>query len=517
MRIPFPERIPIHRAALVAVVFFVIQRVEGTALYFCTGCLVFVLLTTVAFNVSGGLARASGAYIFFYSVLVVLIGLGYKAFLGEPAQSNLADPRTDIEVYVGGMAVMLAAAFASRRFSRRSGLLQYMLSDSQMYRSSVGCMVFGVAADFAINLMGESAEWLSTAFGQLNQLIPLGIIIGVIYEIRRSGGRRCINLPVLIGAGYFFGMGVLNFAKQGMLTPLFCWLLPVWAMQYRLSRVQVLGGLLSLFVIFHYLVPYAQYGRAYLAPDQTFADRLAIALPLLEHAEATREAYYEEQDMVPGGGLNSYYNTPQGFWERLQFISVDDALINATDQGKVFGYLPLKLELLNTVPHIFWPDKPMFNLGNTYAHELGDFSPEDTTTGISFSPTSEAYHMGKWSGLLVVAPILWFVFFVTFDSLFGDLRATPWGLLVIVSLAHYAPETALSGIIHLLTFGVEILVFCAVFATWGAPVIASAILGPERSSQSNSPHSRPSTSMLNAFARFRTHRERGERPMPGNQ
>ncbi len=49
-----------------------------------------------------------------------------------------------------------------------------------------------------------------------------------------------------------------------MLTPLFCWLLPVWAMQYRLSRVQVLAGLLSLFVIFHYLVPYSQYGRRFI-------------------------------------------------------------------------------------------------------------------------------------------------------------------------------------------------------------------------------------------------------------
>ncbi len=97
VRIPYPERIPIHRAALVAVAFFVIQRIEGTTLYFSTGCLVFLLLATFAFNAAGGLTRTSGAYIFFYSLLVVVVGIGYKAFLGEPAQIQpcVLDPRTD--------------------------------------------------------------------------------------------------------------------------------------------------------------------------------------------------------------------------------------------------------------------------------------------------------------------------------------------------------------------------------------------------------------------------------------
>ncbi|HEY2860582.1 MAG TPA: hypothetical protein VGJ21_19340, partial [Terracidiphilus sp.] len=191
----------------------------------------------------------------------------------------------------------------------------------------------------------------------------------------------------------------------------------------------------------------------------------------------TRRDYLEATAEVRG--LNSYYDTSQGFWDRLQFVSVDDALINVTDQGKVFGLLPLKAELLNAVPHVFWPDKPAVNFGNMYSHEIGGGNEEDTTTGISFSPTAEAYHMARWEGVLVVAPLIWFVLFVVFDSLFGDLRASPWGLLATALIAHYAPETALTGVIRLLTYGVEILVFCAFFASWAAPVIASTVLGPE--------------------------------------
>ncbi len=49
---------------------------------------------------------------------------------------------------------------------------------------------------------------------------------------------------------------------------------------------------------------------------------------------------------------------------------------------------------------------------------------------------------------------------------------------MVLLVSHYAPETALTGVIHLLTYGTEILVFCALFATWVAPVFASAILRP---------------------------------------
>lgn len=486
MRIPFPERVPMDRVAIFAAALFVIQSLEGTALYFSVGCVAFLLIAALAFNVAGGLTRASGAYVFFYSVLVVIIGICYKAFLGEPAQSNLLDPHTDIEVYVGGITALLAAAFVSRRFTRKSGLLQNVLKESAMYRASVGCFVFGVGGPFLIALLGEAGSRLNSAFSQLNQLIPLGIIIGVMYEIRRSGGTRSANLPMALAGGYFFLFyGLLAFSKQGMLTPLYCWLLPVCALRFRLSRLQIISCCLGVFIIFHYLVPYSQYGRRFHRPDQTFSQNLAITVRLLESPKETRRNFEED----PGGA--GYYNTPQGFWDRLQFVSVDDALINITDQGKVFGLMPIKAMALNAIPHVLWPNKPSFNFGNAYAHELGGMAEEDTSTGIAFSPTSEAYHMAKWVGVLVVAPLVWFVLFVLLDSLFGDLRATPWGLLVLAEISHIAPEGCLTGAISLMTYGTETFIFCAFFATWVAPIFAIAVLGSDRREATRQPSFQP--------------------------
>jgi hypothetical protein len=479
VRIPFPERVPLNRVAIFAGVLFAVQRFQGTALYFSVGCVAFILIAAFAFNAAGGLTRSSGAYVFFFSLLVVIVGLGYKAYLGEPADSNLLDPQTDILAYVGSITAMLAAVLLSRRLSRKTGLMQNMLKESGMYRASIGCIVFGLAGVFIIALLGEEGASLNSAFTQINQLIPLGIIIGVMYEIRHTHGARSINLPTAFAIVYVFIIyGLFSFSKQGMLLPLVCWALPVSALRYRLTALQGCFCMFAVFVIFHYLTPYADYGRNFRSEAQTFTQHVDLSLRLLEHPEDTRQKYLD----ATGGYSGGYYNTPQGFWDRLQFISVDDGLINVTDHGHVLGLWPVKAVFLNAIPHVIWPNKPDLNLGNNYMHEINGqpMNVGDTTTGISFSPTGEGYHWAKWVGILVVAPLLWLLLFIVYDSLLGDIRASPWGLLVLALLSHVAPEGMLSGVIAFLTFGVEAVIFCALFATFVAPFFAIAVLGPDR-------------------------------------
>jgi hypothetical protein len=475
VRIPFPERVSLPGVAIYAAALFLVQQLEGTALYFSAGCVSFILIAALAFNIAGGLARTAGAYIFFYSLLVVIIGVTYKAFLGEPGQSNLIDPRTDILVYVGGITGMLIAAFISKRFRRDTPLLKNVLPESAMYRASVGCIAFGIAGGFGLAMLGEAGLKLFTAFVQLNQLVPLGIIIGVVYEIRRSKGTRSLNIPVILGGAYVFGFyGLLSFSKQGLLTPVLCWLLPVCALRYRLSMLQIMSVCFGMFLIFYFLVPYSQYGRRFAVEGQGIPERIDLSAHLLSDPMELRHSYEEDP------GLPGYYNTAQGFFDRLQFVSVDDGLVNITDKGKVFGLSPIPLTFLNAIPHIIWPNKPVVNLGNLYAHEVGSMNPEDYSTGISFSPTAEAYHMDRWVGIFVVGPLLWIMFFVVFDGLLGDLRSTPWGLLALTMLSHTAPEGGLNGTIVLVTFGVEILLFCAYFAKLVAPYFAIAFIGPTK-------------------------------------
>jgi hypothetical protein len=479
VRIPFPERVPLNRVAIFAGSLFAIQMFQGTPFYFSAGCVAFILIAAFAFNAAGGLTRSSGAYVFFYSLLVVIVGLCYKAYLGERADSNLLVPQTDILAYVGSITAMLVAVLLSRRLSRKSGLMQNLLKESGMYRASVGCIVFGVFGVFLIALLGEEGASINRAFTQINYLIPLGIIIGVMYEIRHTHGRRSVNLPVVFSIVFVFVLlGLFSFSKSGMLLPLICWVLPVCALRYRLTSLQMGSCMLALFIIFHYLTPYADYGRNFRGEANTIPEKFALTVRLLEHPEQTRQKYLDSTI----GDSPGYYNTPQGFWGRLQFISVDDALINITDHGHVFGLWPIKAVFLNAIPHVIWPNKPPLILGNNYMHEINGqpLDEGDTSTGISFSATGEAYHWAKWVGILVVAPLIWLLLFVALDSLIGDIRTSPWGLLVLAMLSHTAPEGMLSGAIAFLTFGVEAIIFCALFATFVAPLFATAVLGPER-------------------------------------
>lgn len=479
VRLPFPERIPLERAAVFAVLLFIVQTAQGTALYFSIGTSAFIVLAALAFNAGGGLTRAPGAYVFFYSVLVFILGVIYKAVLWEPGESNLKVPQTTIAVYVAGMAAMFVAVLISRRFSRRVGLLQNMLKENQMNRASIGCIVFGLAAPYLIGFLGSAGERLNSAFTQVNQLLPLSIIIGTMYVIRRSGGRRSINATVAFGLIYtFVWFGLIGFSKQGMLTPLYCWLIAAAALRYRLSTLQVAAMLAWTMIVFTILVPYSQWGRREAKETMTTSDRVVLGINLLTHPVELRKNFASIQ--TDEASPFRYYNTPQGFWDRLQFIATDDSLNNITEHGSVFGYLPITLSFANAIPRVFYPNKPTFNFGNMYAHEIGGLPDEDTTTGISFSPTAEAYHLGKWVGLLIVAPLIWILLFFVMDMLCGDLRASPWGLLFIALVSHTAPEQGVEGCIYLVTFGTEAIVFCAIFSSYVAPYISNTVLGTQR-------------------------------------
>ncbi len=480
VRLPFPERIPLDRAAVFALVLFAIQMVQGTALYFAVGTLAFLIIATLTFNAGGGLSRAPGAYVFFYAILVFVLGVIYKAVLWEPADSNLRVPQTTIAVYVGGITAMFLAVIISRRLSRKTGLLQNMLKENKMHRATIGCLVFGIGGPTLIGLLGSAGTRINSAFSQLNLLLPLSIIVGTMYVIRRTGGRRSINPPVAFAIVFTFVVfGMIGFSKQGMLIALYCWFVAAASMRYRLTPLQVTSLMVWILIVFTVLVPYSQWGRRDVTDEMSTFDRATLGISLLSHPIELRKNYNAMQ--VDSGSPFHYYNTPQGFWDRLQFIATDDSLNEITDRGSVFGYLPISMSFVNAVPHVFMPNKPVFNFGNMYAHEIGGLPDEDTTTGISFSPTAEAFHMGRWVGLMIVAPLVWILLFFVLDLLCGDLRASPWGLLLISLLSHVAPEQGIEGCIHLVTYGVEGIVFSAFFTTYIAPHLAIGVLGkPKR-------------------------------------
>jgi hypothetical protein len=141
VRLPFPERIPFKMLFFFAAMLCVAQLLEGTNGTFSLCCFFFIIIAGLAFNFAGGLTRPSGAYIFFYSVLAVILGLVWKAILGEAADSNLQSPLLTIYIYLAGISMMFVAVYLSRKVTLKRALLGDILPDHKMQTATVGCMI----------------------------------------------------------------------------------------------------------------------------------------------------------------------------------------------------------------------------------------------------------------------------------------------------------------------------------------------------------------------------------------
>jgi hypothetical protein len=477
LRLPFPDHVSLAAVFYFASLLCVIQLLQGTNSTFALCSFLYINVAALAFNVGGGFTRIIGTFVFFNSVLGVIIGLCMKAYLGEPADSNLQAPNLTMAVYFAGMCMMLVAVFLSRRLSTKRALLGKMVTDANMQTATVGCMVTGFLIYFAGFVVPGGNGSVLSALNQINRFFPLAVMLGVLNTNRRSGGTRSVNLPILVSATFMFITGALGFSKEGMITPFVCWLIAAASQRYRISRFQMGGIVLVAFFIFYYLVPYAQYGRNYKEEGEGF--NVDTTLSLLSNLGYVREQYYASSTEALEGRVQGYFNTPQGFFDRLEMVSIDDALANRTQQFGTYGITPVIQSFQNLVPHFIWPDKPGLLSGNDFAHEVGLLAEEDTSTGVSFSSTAVAFHLLGWPGIFLLAPAVWLLLFTIFDSLCGDVRKAPWGLLVLVLFAHAAPEGDINSVIYISFFGAFAVIFAAVMGAYVMPVIGTFFIGPE--------------------------------------
>lgn len=481
MRLPFPERIPLPPVFFAATLLAALQQVQGTSIIFTIFCYLFIVISTLAFNAAGGFTRTTGSYVFFYSTLGALIGIVYKAYLGEPADSNLRSPNLTMAVFTGGITAMYLAVMVSRRIARKKPFLQAVLKDKDMKNAAIGCFAFGLAIYLLVIFVPHGSGSFLSAINQLNYFLPMAAIIATLHIIKKSGGRRSVDLLVILSVACGVFTGLIGFSKQGMFSPIFSWLVAAASLRKSFRPYQYAIGIFAMFLMGRYLVPYSQYGRDQVPEDETFSAHIALTGSLLMNLGQVRQYYLE--DIEPSEDLDNkgYYDSPQGFFDRLTMIGPDDGLINYTSQGNYTGVGVLPAYFANWVPHFLWPNKPTLLTGNTYAHKIGGIiSEDDITTGISFTPSAEAFQLAGWTGVFVVAPIIWIVLFTIFDSLCGDVRESPWGLLVIPMFAHLAPEGMLAGAIYLMWFGALAVIFVAVGTAQAMPVIGTLLAGPEK-------------------------------------
>ena len=467
------------QAFIFASVFFCVQQIQHTKLFFSLFYFAFLILTVIAFNLAEGFTRITGAYIFWYSTLIVIFGVTWKAVVGEPADSNLYTPLLDISLYTSSMAMLLLVTLLNKKMDFRSlgigggfskGKLNYTVA-------GLGCLIVGYGIAFADIIFGQAPGGIVSALLQINVFPWLGLILATIGAVHDSGGRRSVNAISLVGFSYYSVMGITAFSKQQMITPMLCWLLGVFYTRLRVRFVHIVAIILMGVISFGFYGPLS--ASRDLAEGLDTGGRIELVSYLVTHWSFFQDHIKGQEDLANQNGLAGYYNKAQGsLITRLSMIPPDDSLFAYTAQGHYEGIDPVVNYFANLAPHFISPNKQIKFSGNYYAHEMGmGLAADDLTTGISFSPVGEAYHTMGWGGIFWLLPLLWIMLFTSVDFVVGDITKHPWGLMVVVYFAHAAPESLLGGLIYFMGLGNFGMFMAIIVVTKIAPILGALFAG----------------------------------------
>lgn len=475
MRLKLFSYIPYLWAGAFATALAVVQLLEHTEPSFVLGTFAFILVSTTAFNVADGLTTLPGAYVFFVALLTGIVGIVVKAFIGEPGGSNLLAPAETMGVYVLFMVGVLLAVTAERFLRPRTALLPRYLGVPDLGAAFAGSALVGIlGAIQSILLPPPPPGSLGSLFVHLDFFLPFAIILGTIFVVQRSGGKY--SLSILLFLLLLFGtfQGWLGYTKQGMFSPWIAWLIGLVAARYRLKWRDTLLIAMLLLVAVRYAVPWSQAGRNYLVPGAAPITGLPVAVGLAQNFGVLRAAYEGDLAQEPEDeALWKFYSGEVGQLGRLTAIAQDDALIALTDKKGNYGYQPMIDALESLVPHFLWKNKPDAGYGNLYGRELG-WNPDDTITGLSFGPASDAYHEGGLVGVLVVAPVALLCVFLLYSFVLGRTTEHPANLVLMLFISHAGPEFGLGGFVSTSEF-VASIVFIALASRFVFPLLSSVL------------------------------------------
>jgi hypothetical protein len=488
VRLILPTRISLSKTFIFASLFFCIQQYQHTALTFSMLYYAFLILTVLAFNFAEGFTRLTGAYIFWYSTLIVIVGVTWKAVVGEPADSNLYTPTLDMALYTGSMVMLLLVALLNKKMDFRSLGIGGGLSGTKLNYTAagLGCLIVWFGIIYADVLFGQAQGSLVSAITQVNVFGSLGLILATIGAINDSGGRRSTNVVSIVGLGYFFYLGLIGFSKQAMLAPMLCWVIGAFYSRIKVRLIHIVAIVLMAVLSFGFVSPLS--ASRDLAEGLDADQRLELIGYLITHWDKFQAHVKDQEEMEGQSGTAGYYNKAQGsLIERLTMIPPDDVLFAYTAKGHYEGIAPVVDYFSNLAPHFISPNKHVTYSGNYYAHEIGlGLAADDYSTGISFSPVGEAYHCEGWGGILWLLPLIWMILFTTVDFIVGDMTKYPWGLMVVVWFAHAAPETLLGGMIYFIGLGNFGMFMAIIVVTRIAPIIGTLFTGKVVSPQTRS-------------------------------
>jgi hypothetical protein len=417
----------------------VVQLVEGTDPVFALLMMAAQIFAIMAFNTLGGMSHVAGSFCLFSLLPNVTVPEIAHAIVLQPGDYNLPSSlRT-----AGVCAIFYASFYACARFvillpTPRPFLdrVKFTLIELRAISiiAAVGTVLIVIAASSASEIANGGS--LATILHFYPVLNPLSIVLATYVCLKSTEGRSAMNWIVAAILAATTIPGVLSASKEGMLTPLFCWLVVCAIYRYRFTRAQVavLAGVMM--VVWFFVYPFSQNARVPVRGATSLSERIAVIVHYFEDpSDFSSEAENTDPDIAEYGESSAKLSIVQ----RFSLLRSGGMLISADEVEGFTGverYLPI---FLSIVPHFIWPDRPTGISSNELGHKAGfRMARNDTGTGIAISSPALFYDLGGWLALPVYTILDLGLFFYGLRCMVGSAGESVWGLMLIGGTAMIA-------------------------------------------------------------------------------
>lgn len=452
MRIPFPTSIPLIQAFLFFGFLLGVQLIEGTDPVFAALMMAAQIFGIMAFNTLGGFSHVAGAFCLFSLLPNVTVPEITHAIVLQPGDFNIPGSLQT----ANACAIFYACLYVSAQFvvllpTPRPFVDRVYFSLTELRAISIICIAFVLISQVVWAAAGGEVKdgSLLAALGHFyGASDPLSVVAATQVRLKSTQGKSAMSwyVALILAAATF--PGIIGASKEGMLVPLFCWLIVCAVNRYRFTRTQVtvLAGIM-LFVWF-FVYPFAQGRRDLVRAQKSIPEKLAVVVASIrDPSEFLDQSGVEPDESSEYGAISGSLS----IIPRFSLLRSNGMLIDADDTVGFTDIDRILPAFLVIVPHFLWPDRPDPISSNELGHKAGfDIARNDTTTGITIGSPSQFFDMGGWVALPVYTILVFGPYFYALRCMFGESRDSVWGLLMIGAIANMAGVLALGLIIQTL-------------------------------------------------------------------
>lgn len=453
MRIPFPKTIPLSPLLVALAAVVLIQVAQGTDPAFAVLMLAAQVSAAVAFNQLGGLTHMAGAFCVFAVLPNVTVPELTHMVLGQPGDYNLQHPILTAGVCAVFFTCMMIAALVVS-FVRHPVALSDRVVFSIVELRIVSILSCALAVLISIEELTQTGPVQEgTLLSALHHFVPLlfavSVMLATYVRLNATGGRSALNWFVVSTLVFSIIPGLLSASKEGMLTPLLCWIVVVASSGHRFTLLGTLGLVTVLFIAWIFVYPFSQNARTVVRESESLSDKMDLIVQFIRDPSLFPDSISTFSESDEYGVASSKVN----IIKRYSLLQSNDMLIDAdlrSGYTSIDRYTPI---LFAVVPHALWPDRPDPIFSNELGHKAGFvISDADITTGISIGSPSMFYDVGGWAALVVYSLICFALFFFAVVRLVGTSERSIWGLVPVGTEALIAGAASPSSMFMLLVY-----------------------------------------------------------------